>query len=584
MIQQEFDIQRQVDALLQKVLETWRNENKWDGDNINMPFYGLDKDPVLRILLTAFVYQMNGLKVDLQNFENNIISEFEDTVLPYYLTQAVPALTMIQTAKAANVSETMYCDESTGFLVKRESLRLKESFSFTPLFRTKIVGASVNNITKVASDKWNVNFDITDKSPSLASMGFMIIGLQFSDLNVYWNNEKVPLVKADNFGRFPLNPWFADANIIYNKSMLFGVETKWFDLWNSLNLNYYMVDPSFGRQVDTDALNLVFEFKGMTQPFQFETDSLIINCFPAVNVVKKDFNLSASEPIVKLDDEQGYVAENNESFHGPSSPTPENNHKDFFMNLVMNEDSSLNDMDRFVIRRFGCERFNINELINFAHTLSKRYESDFYAFQKIHKMQNAEKMRRLDLVVKDVVEIIKANGVPQSGVYAILQRGRNANDSNVSLHLSGLFTDGAYANDIAAFSEVTPPRTTFEKKETKMLLKSVGGKDPLMDIDEKRQLSKYYFRTADRIVTRADLKLAVTRFLIAEGIQPNDILEVSSATGERDGHLMQQVSITLNATVSSYCSNLLLVMTRLKALIVSRSVNVIPVELKCITQ
>lgn len=583
MTQQEYDIQRQVDALMQKLLETWRNEGKWDGNNPS-EYYGLDKDPVLRILLTAFVYQINGLKVDLQNFEENTISEFEDTVLPYNLTQAVPALTMIKTAKAANVSDTMYCDESTTFLVKRESLRLKEDFSFIPLFRTKILGANVNSITKVASDKWNVNFDLTDQDASLDSMGFMIIGQRFSDLNVYWNNEKVPLVKADNFDRFPLNSWFNDANIVYNKSMLFGVETKWFDLWNSCNLNYYMVDPSYSRQVDTDALNLVFEFKGMVQPFQFEVDNLIINCFPAVNVVKKEFNLSASDPIVKLDDEQGYLAESNDAFRNPSSATPENNHKDFFMNLVMNDDSSLNDMDRFVIRRFGCERFNINELLNLAHTLSKRYESDFYAFQKIQKLQNAEKMRRLDLVVKDVVEIIKANGTPQSGVYAILKRGRNAYDANLSLHLSGLFTDGAYANEIVAFSDVTPPTTTLEKKETRMIMKSFGGKDPLTDPDEKRQLSKYYFRTADRIVTRADLKLASTRFLIAEGIHPDDIIEMRSATGEKDGHLLQQVSITLNQDVTDYCPDLMQILTRLKALIVSRSVNTIPVELKCIME
>lgn len=584
MTQEEYDIQRQVDALMQKVLETWRNEGKWDGDTATEEYYGLDKDPVFRLLLTAFVYQMNGLNTNLQNFQKDTIDEFENVVLPYYLTQAVPSLTMIKTAKNAGDPNTVYCDETTPFQVKRESLRVKELFSFVPLFKTKIVGARVNSITKVASDKWNVNFDITDQNPSLASMGFMILGQRFSDINVYWNNEKIPLVKPSDFHRFSLNPWFSDANILFNKSLLFGVETKWFDLWNSCNLNYFMVDPTYNRKVDSDALNLIFEFKDAVEPFLFDVSNLALNCFPAVNVVKKDFFLTPAEPVVKLSDEVGYAPNNEDMFKVlTSSETPENKHQDFFMNLVMNEDSTFNDFDRVVIRRFGCERFNINELLVLANSLSKRYESDFYAFQKIHKMQNTEKIRRLDLVVKDVIDIIKANGIPQSGIYAILKRGRNAFDVNVSVHLSGLFTDGAYANDIVAYSDVTPS-AVFDKKETKMLIKSAGGKDELADSDEKRQLSRFYFRTADRIVTRADLKVAATRFLIGEGIKPEDIISISSAAVDRNGRIVQEITVYIKSVVASYLPDYMSLMTRLKALVISRSVNVNPVELKCVTQ
>ena len=54
MTQEDYDIQMQVDNLMHKVLESWKREGKWDGNNPNSPFYGFEKDPLLRILLTAF--------------------------------------------------------------------------------------------------------------------------------------------------------------------------------------------------------------------------------------------------------------------------------------------------------------------------------------------------------------------------------------------------------------------------------------------------------------------------------------------------------------------------------------------------
>ena len=279
MTQEEYDIQMQVDNLMQKVLEAWKREGKWDGNNPNSPFYGFEKDPLLRILLTAFVYQTNGLKKQVQDVEKDVIGDFQNAILPYQLTQAVPAFTFIKTAKNADDKSETFCDESTTFLVKRESLRVKEYFPFQPLFRTKIINMNVNGVTKIATDKWNVNIDVTDQDSDLSYFGFMVSGLKYTDLNVYWNNEKLPLIKPWEFNRFPTNPWFCDANIVYNKSLLYEGATKWQDLWAMLNVNYYMVAPTFRRPIDSDMINFVFEFSGMSKPFNFEVENLVFNCF-----------------------------------------------------------------------------------------------------------------------------------------------------------------------------------------------------------------------------------------------------------------------------------------------------------------
>lgn len=576
MTQEEYDIQIQVDSLMQKVLESWKREGKWEGNNPNSPFYGFEKDPLLRILVTAFVYQTNGLKADIQNLEKETIGDLQSTLLPYQLTQAIPAITMIRTAKSPTDKNDVFCDETTTFLVKKESLRVKELFPFHPLFRTKILGATVNGVTKIASDKWNVNIDITDEQSDLSYFGFIVNGLKYSDLNVYWNNEKLPLIKPWEFDRYPKTPWFKESNMAFDKAIVFGGETLWHDLWAELNVNYYMVAPTFRRPIDSDMINFVFEFSGMSKPFNFEAENLIFNSFPALNVVKKDFNLSNSEPIIKLTIEPEYDEDEQVVVKKIADSSVENNHQDFFMNLIMNPNSSLDDLDKFSLRRFGSERFNINELVRLATQLSVRYESDFYAFQKIHKLQNTEKIRRLDIVLKDIIDVIVNTNVPRTGVYAVLKRG--AIDTGTSIQLSALFTDGAYSNDIDVFSEVMPPKS-FDRKETRLIFKTFGGKDEVIDKDEKTMLAKYYVRTNDRIVTRADLKAYCFRYFTQNGIG-DALLDVTSVIERENGEAKQHVTLQLKSDFVRSREDIPMLIDRLRKLILVRCVNFIPLTVE----
>ena len=572
MTQEDYDIQMQVDNLMHKVLEAWKSEGKWDGNNPNSPFYGFEKDPLLRILLTAFVYQTNGLKRDVQDVEKEVIGQFQSDILPYQLTQAVPAFTFIKTAKNEGDQSEIFCDDSTTFIVKKESLRLKELFPFQPLFRTKIINMSPSGVTKIATDKWNVNVDVADQDGNLSYFGFLVSGLKYTDLNVYWNNEKLPLIKPWEYDRFPTTPWFTDANVVYNKSLLYRGETRWQDLWAMLNVNYYMVAPTFRRPINSDMINLVFEFSGMSKPFDFTMENLTFNCVPVLNIIKKDFMLSSAEPIVKLAVEPGYDEDDDGIVRMVKAGTMENNHPDFFMNLVMSSESELNDLDNVTIRRFGAERFNLSELVKLANELRRRYESDFYAFQKINKMQNTDKIRRLDIVLKDIIEVIVNNKEPEGGIYAMLKHGAIGN--NVNLKITGLFTDGAYSNDIDVFCDVTPPKC-FDKKETRLLMKTFGGQDEVTDKEEKNMLAKYYARTSDRIVTRADLKAFCQRYFAQNGLS-DALLDVVNVVDRKEGGAIQHVTIQLKNDFVKNREDVPMLIDRLKKLIEARSVNILP--------
>ena len=572
MTNEEYDIQRQVNSLMERVLQLWKSEGKWDSNNPNAPFYGIEKDPLLGILISAFVYQMNGVKRDMAQLENGMMDTLEQLVMPYHLTQAVPAFTIIATGKQAADPAPYYVNEESTFLVKRESLRLKELFPFQPMFDTKIIGATVNSVTKIASDKWNVNLRFTDPKADLSNIGFFIEGVRFSDLNVYWSNEKINLIKPWEFERFPLCSWFSNANALLNNSLLFGYRTQWFDLWTSRNINYFMVDGSFDRAITSDAINLVFEFSDMVQPFNFDTRNLIINCFPAVNVIRKDFVLSPREPIVKLANEVNFEAEENSGLRLLTGKTPENNHHDFFMNLIADEELSPEDADKFYVRRFGCERFNPDELIRLANELAKRYESDFYAFQKIHQMQNADKIRRLDVVLKDILSIIKDENVPQSGVYAILKRNP-ATASSDPIRLAALFTDGAYTNDIELLSAVTPPRD-LDKKTTRLLMKPTGGKDEVTDPEEKKMLARYYMQTNDRIVTKADLKQFCIRFFTQAGFRRGTVRDMLVRTELERQRLTEHVTLSLDKNVVDGREDMPMLISQLQKMVNIRSASV----------
>lgn len=224
-------------------------------------------------------------------------------------------------------------------------------------------------------------------------------------------------------------------------------------------------------------------------------------------------------------------------------------------------------------RRFGCERFNLDELVRLANQLSTCYESDFYAFQKIHKMQNVDKIRRLDIVLKDIIGVISNTVTPKTGVYAILNKGNT--DAQTNVQLSALFTDGAYSNDIDVFSEVMPTKA-FDKKETRLIFKTFGGKDEVIDKEEKNLLAKYYARTNDRIVTRADLKAFCFRYFIQNGFG-DALLDVTSMIERKDGLATQHVSLQLKNDFVRDREDIPMLIDRLKKLIQVRSVNIIPI-------
>ena len=414
------DIRNRVEELKAKVLSLWAKEGKWDNSNPNSPMFGLEKDPLTSMLITAMAYQEQRIESDIERFRSGMVSELEETMLPYYLTKANPSIAMMRTAKAAGNKSRCIVGGNTDFTVQKESFRERISLQFCPLFESNIIGATVTDFSQTLNGQWKLTLEVEDEKSVLGGVGFFFKGIEFDEVVMRLGDKEINLINPWEYDRFPMNPDFSFWNLIYNKSLVFGTNEQWFDLWAEQQVPYYMVDPYVPVILNRGTVELTLDFVGLKNK-DLNTNNVIINSFPVVNVRKRLFSLTPSEPLVKIADDN-----------------------DFFMNLV-GEYDTVEEADKFILRRYGCERFGLSELLRLADDLQKKCGTDFYAYQNIPALQDSDKMRKLRVLLKDLLNIIKHEGTPKTGVYAMLKEDANV---ELAIPLKALYTDGAKGNDV----------------------------------------------------------------------------------------------------------------------------------------
>lgn len=549
-------IQKQVEALKSNIFNVWNLEGKWDLENPEAPYNGMEKDPIVNLLLTAVIYQSNLIKDEINSFNDNLVNDYLDILLPYNLVKPVPAMAMLET-QLSKGKKSIVLDDTSRFVIKKKNSKSKATLSFYPVIKTKILNAKIVGINKASDNKWNVDINFNDANDSLAGMTLYFDNRNFSDLKVWWNDSEIPIVKPWEADNFPLNSMFSTNNYLYNSSMVYGIDNQWFDMLAENNLNLFMVPLSFDKPVGDNNVHLTFEFAGSNPGMELDTADLHINCFPIVNVILnnnnncKPFVLSESKPIVCISNDVWSTEYNSADFEDKNP----NEIPDFFMNLVMLDDNDFNDKDKFMLRRFGAERFNINELLILAKKLANRYQSDFFAFQNIDQLQNSSIMQKLDDILKEILEILNKQNAIGTGVYAILKHTKTNSVSGNAIKINALFTNGNFANTTDKDVTITPPSQLsmiLDGKSTKLLTKISGGKDPITDIDIKQQITKYYVLTNDKIVTRSDIKAFVIKQLAIYGIKSNAVLDIKISNDVSDNSLIQNVEIVFDKSVKNH--------------------------------
>ena len=493
-------IKNRVAELRDKVFSLWANEGQWDSNNPNSPLYGMDRDPLVSMLITALAYQEHQIENDIEQFRSGMVSELEEAMLPFHLTKATPAIAMMSTAKAKGNKARCIVGDNTNFTVQKESFRERVSYNFRPLFEANIIGATVTELSQTLNGKWKLILEVEDEKTVFGGVGFLFKGIDFEEITMHLGDKEVNLINPWEYDRFPMCPDFSFWNLVYNKSLVFGTNEQWFDLWAEQQVQYYMVDPYVPIVLNQGTVELTIDFIGLKNK-NISADNVFINSFPVVNVNKRVFSLTPSEPIVKIADDN-----------------------DFFMNLV-GEYDTVEEADKFILRRYGCERFGLSELLRLADSLMKRSKTDYFAYQEIPALQDGERMRKLKVLLKDITNEINREGTPKTGVYALLKGNANV---DVAIPLKALFTDGTKGNDIEPNSLVLYGPNDFDLGQTRFLTRSSGGRDEVIDNEERKMLSHYYALTNDKLVTRSDLKSFCIKELYKYDIGSVNRIEVAN--------------------------------------------------------
>ncbi|MDL2296413.1 hypothetical protein LJC68_00125 [Bacteroidales bacterium OttesenSCG-928-B11] len=497
--------EKNVDELLHKAIEIWaRNEHIDIEDNFS-DFYEIDKDPVVKLLMTAMAHQSNILQDDIQKIRENFLDDFLDQFLPIEMIKPFPAFGMLQVERNNQWDDECWADEETAFVIenkkgKGNDMRI-ERYNFVPLLKTKVEAVSVKNVTQTDEDHWQVELEIPSSLQNLSGLSVYFPNHDINSLEIKYKDHSFPINGSDDYYKLPFTSWFQYDHRFSGKALLYGGYEFWNDILASKNLSLFYIDQyeqeDYPRLNSSGSLNLIFKISSDSDPHLSVRD-ILFNCVPVVNVEKATCNLSQEHPIEKIAVETKFEKDRHPDL---------NVHKQF-LGLLTSNDEKHNPGD-YILRRFGTERYNKNEFLLQLHSILNRYITDYYAFYEIDELSDGEIMSRLNFVLKDFMEIAVKTEKPQYGYYLLLKA---LPQQKKRISVDYLVTDGKDANAISNPESISVP-LRFDKKGARLIQPTFGGKDEEINKEVKKSLAQSHLLSKDRIYSKADIKYFCLREL-----------------------------------------------------------------------
>ena len=516
MKQTIFETKQRAEELLREAINIWRQSD----DNERLE--GLESDPVMKLLITALAYQANESASDLEALKTEVLEEFAQLLTPYETGHATPATAVVETALQDSVTELEMTDQSVFTLNGT-------NFSFMPLLRTRLLNAKVNSIIRMDGRRFKVTIRFNSPVKDLSGFAFAVDSLDFQDLTVRQGDRMLPLIRPWDYSELPLQNCFGLDTILYNRSQTYEASATCLDLFARQNVRLFVIGRQGDREseelrvkseelrvkseelrvkseelrvkseelrgmlpTETDGVDLIFEFTGISDRFVFDKQHFSLNPIVLVNAQMHQTTLSGVTPIVRV---AGY--------------DKDEDHVNLqFLHAVRPSEEQLYGNSLVEVRRVAADRFNQGRLVRLLNSLIARYHSDFYAFQGLQGFSGDKTMQALQETLMRLMEITKKDQLRQvPGVYLLLRNRRLIESGKGSLDVSYLTTAGAGVNgSLHADSTFTVPGG-LSGAQTRQIANPVMGRDETTEEAALASLSRYYIATNDRIVTPADIKL-----------------------------------------------------------------------------
>lgn len=472
MRQKIYATQQIAEELIREAIAIWKQGNQAEH------MEGLEKDPVVSLLMTALAYQEYVAEGELERLKNEVLDDLTQMLIPYDLTHAKPASMLIQTATESSVAEMELNSQHT-FVVGTTDIQ------FIPLLKTKVFNVSIKSIERLDARRWKVSLAFKEPVSSLGGLAFVVDGQDFKDLEITQGGRNVELVKPWQYANLPVADCFSVDTQLYNTSLAFDASTTWFDLFAQHNRRMFVVDVWQSEQTKqfTDQVSLIFEFKGIDSDFVFDKSKLLLNTTMLVNVAQRSARLSPDAPIA-------YISGGEQLLHL----------------LRPSADQMYGNETPFVVRRAATQRFNVNGLLRLLHCMLDKYSTDYYAFMQVDKMRGVLDGARLYQWLSSLTRYVESTpGAFSSGVYLILKKAEGREDE--AIHVKFLTTQGASVNALLDAKVGVRVPAGLSASATTITGDFVPGCDEVQGADAQNSLARYFLITSNRLVTPADLKV-----------------------------------------------------------------------------
>lgn len=483
MKQTIFETKQRAEELLREAINVWRHSD--DNDKLE----GLENDPILKLMITALAYQTNESISDLEAMKTEVLEEYAQLLTPYEIGHAMPATAVITTAPQDPITELELNSSTTFSLTGTE-------YRFMPLLKTRLLNVKKVSIVRMDGRRWKVTLNFSSPIKDISSFAFAIKNKNFQDLNITINKQPLPIAKPWDYSELPLADSFGLDTILYNRSQTYEASASCLDLFARQNIRIFVIRPHKPTQyaeVETDILDLVFEFSGINDNFMFDKNCLILNPVILVNAELHHTTLSAQTPVARVG---GYDGNNDDNVNLQ------------FLHAIRPAEEQLYGNSLIEVRRVAADRFNQGRLVKLLNAVIARYHSDYYAFLNLKGISGDKTMQALQEILMRLSDSAKKDQLRQvPGVYILLRDTKLFQSKEGSVEIGYLTTSGAGVNSALNTDSTFAVPTGLSSTQTRQIASPVMGSDEITDEAAKTCLARYYIATCDRIVTSADIKL-----------------------------------------------------------------------------
>lgn len=561
MKQTIFETRQRADELMREAINIWRQSD------MNDFLEGLETDPVLSLMLTALAYQMNEAVGDMEMLKTEVLEEYAYLLTPYEVGHAVPATAVIETALQDTIPEMELTPQS-------EFTLTGTPYTFIPVLRSRVMNAKVRSIVRMDGRRWKVSLLFKSPVSEISGLTFAVRNVNFQDVKVTIKGQLVPLVKPWDFADLPLSQCFGLDTILYNRSQTYQAQASCLDLFARQNIRLFYVKPHAAGKLlpaETETVDLVFEFTGISDRFQFDKESFSLNTVLLANAKMHSVTLSAASPLARV---AGYDNRDDQSSQQ-------------FLHAIRPSEEQIYGNSLVEVRRVAADRFNQGQLVRLLHALIAKYHSDYYAFQDMKGISGDKTMQALQEILSRLLDAAQKDKLRQlPGVYILLRDASAIRTGNGSVDVSYMTTAGANVNAALNSSSTFTVPTGFNSTDTRQIATPVPGSDEVSEEGALASLSRYYVATCDRIVTPADIKVfCYNELLTRYGIVRDMVSDISVSHRQQIDNrecgyeIVVEILLADNSFVKrSFAEKIPQVEILLQKMIEVRSTNIYPIH------